>query len=429
MTDESNPTPVKINEFVLLPVESVEPNGYNPNVMSDADFGKLVRRIRDMGFDEPIQVVRRGDRFVVVGGEHRLHASKVLGLVKIPAVVYDWDDREMMAECVRRNLLRGALDHGKFGGLLAEYLQGAGSIDWKQVADGFSVGEQDILKAIDRNDALKDLVKATRPADAPPKSAPAGDKKKDGTPRQATAVAGDIWELGDGGHLIACGNPSDEAALENLIGDNRAALILVDPPHMKKGWGDEASGAIKAFSKYALQKAAWYVWCGHDGAAAASAAMEEVGITPHQHIVWKLPSAAQGRTHYPVGHDLCIYGFKEEPVRRMDGVADGSSSLWEFGYDGDAGGGWAIRLGRPVRSFEVPMLVHTEPGALCLCAFPGGGSAVVAGERVGRRVAAVDPSPEAVDLAVARWQEQAGARAKCLTRPNIAIISADEDAG
>jgi ParB/RepB/Spo0J family partition protein len=108
---------------VELPVELIDPDPRNPNVMSDTKFSKLVSRIEKYGFDEPIQVIPNPEdagRYLIVGGEHRYKAARILSMATIPAVVKEHlqDEVERYTELMARNIDRGDLDTAKFNKLL-----------------------------------------------------------------------------------------------------------------------------------------------------------------------------------------------------------------------------------------------------------------------------------------------------------------------
>lgn len=122
---EQNQQFEKWGEAILVPVELIHPCPENPNVMADAEFNQLVDEIQTHGFDEPLQVVDHPSnpgQFMLVGGEHRLKAAKVLGMEKVPVVVKQTMQDELVrkTEMVRRNLVRGALNEARFGRLIED---------------------------------------------------------------------------------------------------------------------------------------------------------------------------------------------------------------------------------------------------------------------------------------------------------------------
>jgi ParB/RepB/Spo0J family partition protein len=90
----------------------------NPNVQDDKTFDILVDKIRTDGFDEPVHVAKDKDKpgwYIMVSGEHRLKAAKLLRFKTIPAVIHeDWDEVKRDIEGMARNNLRGTTDPVKF---------------------------------------------------------------------------------------------------------------------------------------------------------------------------------------------------------------------------------------------------------------------------------------------------------------------------
>lgn len=103
-------------------IEDVVLNSWNPNQMSDATFSELVSEIEKEGFDVPVIVIphpQEQGKWMVVDGEHRFKAMKVLGHKLIPIVVKpEWDQLKAKIETVRRNVLKGDLDRAKFTSLV-----------------------------------------------------------------------------------------------------------------------------------------------------------------------------------------------------------------------------------------------------------------------------------------------------------------------
>lgn len=110
-------------DIKMIAIENLEPNKWNPQVMTDVKFNELVEEVRDDGFDEPIHVVEHPDPiksgqdiYMIVNGEHRWQAARVLGILQIPCVVKSkWkDEKTQKIKTVRRNMLHGDLDKTRF---------------------------------------------------------------------------------------------------------------------------------------------------------------------------------------------------------------------------------------------------------------------------------------------------------------------------
>ncbi|MCH7604951.1 ParB N-terminal domain-containing protein [Patescibacteria group bacterium] len=126
----------KWGDAVMISIDDLDPNSWNPQVMTDGKFTELVEEIHENGFDEPLQVVAIDDgRFRIIGGEHRFKAARELDMKEIPCVVKDWDEQRQKLETVRRNLVHGDLDSRKFTSLVNN-VAGEHDQDLKEIADG-----------------------------------------------------------------------------------------------------------------------------------------------------------------------------------------------------------------------------------------------------------------------------------------------------
>ena len=98
-------------EVVNLPITRIKPNTFNPNTQSEEVFNALVENIQEIGMVEPILVVpdsqSDGD-YIVISGEHRLEACRVLGYETVPRLSAMSSTRDMQKfQTVRMNVLKG----------------------------------------------------------------------------------------------------------------------------------------------------------------------------------------------------------------------------------------------------------------------------------------------------------------------------------
>lgn len=95
---------------VLLPVEAVRANDYNPNRVAAPELDLLERSIREDSVTMPVVVApsEDGEGFVVVDGFHRrLVITSRLGRKYLPASVINAPAAGRMAATVRHNRARG----------------------------------------------------------------------------------------------------------------------------------------------------------------------------------------------------------------------------------------------------------------------------------------------------------------------------------
>ena len=143
-----NKTQVKVHDTRMVPVDACEANAWNPNVQAPKTFSRLVEEIANTGFVEPIQVVpyEEGEetRYLIVGGEHRWKAAKVLGMTEIPAVLLTskkFSEVDLQkALTIRLNAIKGDLDPERFMRLVQEFADKYGA---EEVQSMFAVSDDD----------------------------------------------------------------------------------------------------------------------------------------------------------------------------------------------------------------------------------------------------------------------------------------------
>lgn len=92
-------------------LDEIVPNPYQPRRLFDQEkLDELAESIRKHGVLQPIVVRKAGERYEIVVGERRYRAARQAGLESIPAVVREYDDRDMMQIALVENLQREDLN-------------------------------------------------------------------------------------------------------------------------------------------------------------------------------------------------------------------------------------------------------------------------------------------------------------------------------
>ncbi len=95
------------NEIQNIPVSDISPNPYQPRTVFDEEkIKELSNSIKENGVFQPILVRKNIIGYEIISGERRLRASKLAGLQEIPAIVYDYDDSQMMEVSIIENIQR-----------------------------------------------------------------------------------------------------------------------------------------------------------------------------------------------------------------------------------------------------------------------------------------------------------------------------------
>ena len=99
------------NQLKELEISSISPDPEQPRQHFDKEkLEELTQSIKIHGVLQPIVVVKKGSKFLIVAGERRYRASKLAGLKKIPAVVRDLSDQNRLELSLIENIQRDNLN-------------------------------------------------------------------------------------------------------------------------------------------------------------------------------------------------------------------------------------------------------------------------------------------------------------------------------
>lgn len=99
------------SDFFLCDIDIIKPNPYQPRrTFPKDDLEALSRSIKEQGIIQPVIVRKNETGYELVAGERRLRASKASGLKKIPAVVKDATDLELLQMSIVENIQRQDLN-------------------------------------------------------------------------------------------------------------------------------------------------------------------------------------------------------------------------------------------------------------------------------------------------------------------------------
>jgi len=101
-----------LEDFTMLDMDLIESNPYQPRKkFSEEELKELARSIEKNGVLQPIIVRQRSDgKYEIVAGERRWRAARIAGLKKIPAIIKDLEDSEVLQIALIENLQRQDLD-------------------------------------------------------------------------------------------------------------------------------------------------------------------------------------------------------------------------------------------------------------------------------------------------------------------------------
>lgn len=236
---------------------------------------------------------------------------------------------------------------------------------------------------------------------------------------------GDVWKLGN--HRLMCGDSTKESDVAQLMNNEKADLLLTDPPYNVDYQGatkdkmkianDNMSdvafvGFLTAAFNCAIQAmrsgAAFYVWHADKKGFEFRTALKEVGLTLRETLIWVKNTIILGRRDYQYQHESCLYGWKDGAAHYF--IKDRSQST-------------VIFEDKPTRNDIHPTMKPVELMArliknssqcewLVLDLFGGSGSTLIACEQTGRKCYTMELDPIYCDVIIERWEKLTGLKAE-----------------
>ncbi|WP_421989935.1 site-specific DNA-methyltransferase [Roseococcus sp.] len=388
-------------------VEDLVPYARNARTHSPAQVAQIAASIREFGFTNPVLV--DGERGIIAG-HGRVMAARQLGLAEVPTIeLSHLTSTQRQAYVLADNRL--ALSAGWDDEMLRLELGELHSEGFDLALTGF--GEDELAEFL-----LEPTTGLTDPDEVP---AP---------PEIPVSRPGDIWVLGR--HRIICGDSTDPAVVEAVLGGVRPHLMVTDPPYgvlYDPAWRNAAlPGANTARTGKVLNdhRADWseawalfpgdvaYVWHGALHATTVADSLTSCGFEIRAQVIWAKERLVMGRGHYHWQHEPCWYAVRGGATGHWAGDRK-QTTLWSIpSSDQDATTTHGTQ--KPVECMRRPIENNSSPGQAIYEPFCGSGTTIIAAEMSGRACHAIELSPAFVDVAVLRWQAFTG---------QLAVLEAD----
>jgi len=387
------------------PVGKLIPYGRNPR-KNDHVIEQMAGAIQEFGFRIPIIAKSTGE---VVDGHLRLKAALHLGLETVPVVLAD-DLTPMQIKAFRILANRSATWADWDEDLLRLELEELQLDDFDLSLTGFY------------DDEIAELL-------AGEETTTEGNTDEDAAPEvpvTPVSKSGDVWIMGQ--HRLLCGDSTDVASYDTLLGSERVAMIFQDPPYnvdyantakdklrgtnrpiLNDNLGDGFQDFLLAAFKPALARCngAVYVAMSSSELDTLQAAFRAAGGKWSTFIIWAKNTFTLGRSDYQRQYEPILYGWPEGATRHWCGDRD-QGDVWHFNKP---------RVNdlhptmKPVELVERAIRNSSRPDDVVLDPFGGSGTTLIAAEKSGRQARLIELDPKYVDVIVRRWQEYAGAQA------------------
>ena len=239
---------------------------------------------------------------------------------------------------------------------------------------------------------------------------------------------GDIWILGN--HRLMCGDSTKESDVAKLMNNEKADLLLTDPPYnvdYQGGTKDkmkiandnmddvEFVGFLTAAFNCAIQSmrpgAAFYVWHADSKGFEFRKALKDVGLTLRETLIWVKNALVLGRRDYQWRHEPCLYGWKDGEAHYF--IDDRSQSTVIF-EDKPTRNDIHPTM-KPVKLMARLINNSSKSEQLVLDLFGGSGSTLIACEQVGRKCYTMEFDPKYCDAILDRWEKLTSMKAVRIT--------------
>jgi len=109
-----------------IEIDRIEPNPYQPRKIFDEEkLEELSRSIITHGLLQPVVVIKRLNKYILIAGERRFRASKLANLDTIKAIILDIDEKKLREYALIENIQRDDLNilevAYSYAGLINEY--------------------------------------------------------------------------------------------------------------------------------------------------------------------------------------------------------------------------------------------------------------------------------------------------------------------
>jgi ParB family chromosome partitioning protein len=94
-------------EIMELDIDELRANPYQPRkIFNDEALRELAESIKEHGVFQPIIVKKSIKGYEIIAGERRVRASRIAGLTKVPSIIRQFSDDQMMEIALLENLQR-----------------------------------------------------------------------------------------------------------------------------------------------------------------------------------------------------------------------------------------------------------------------------------------------------------------------------------
>tara|TARA_R100000654_G_scaffold43370_1_gene69568 strand:+ start:57 stop:1229 length:1173 start_codon:yes stop_codon:yes gene_type:complete len=374
---------------------------YHNNPRKNQAVDKVASSIKEFGWQQPIVV---DESNVIVVGHTRYQAAQKLGLKEVPThIAKGLTESQIKAYRLLDN--RANQDALWDDEMLKIEIKGLEELNADLNLTGFTADELNKLlfeenKGLTDEDEIPELSEET------------------------VCKQGDIWQLGS--HKLICGDSTKNSTFKNLFNENKADLLMTDPPYnvdyeskstgMKIKNDDKSDNEFLKFLSDSFANCAdflklggsFYIFHSDWYGLEFRQSVKNSDLELKQNLIWEKNSLVMGRQDYQWQHEPCLYGWKKGGTHTWYSDRKQTTIIK---YDKPSKSKLHPTM-KPVGLIEYFIKNSSKQEDIVLDSFLGSGSTLIACEKQGRICYGIELDPRYADVIINRWQNFTGQKAE-----------------
>lgn len=254
----------------------------------------------------------------------------------------------------------------------------------------------------------------------------------------STVKTGDLIKLGN--HMLMCGNALKRESFVNLLGSDKAQLVVTDPPYNVKisdnvtkqkhhkefanASGEMSEAEFENFltesfqnlKTFSLDNSVHYIFMDWRHISEIQAAGKKVYPRHLNLCIWNKLNGGMG-SFYRSQHELCFV-YQNGTGKHLNNIELGKNGRNRTNVWGYKGMNISTKQAKTLRKLHPTvkptamlmdiMLDSSTYGDIVLDCFGGSGSTLIAAEQCGRRARLIEISPRYCDVIISRWEKLTG---------------------
>tara|TARA_R110002020_G_scaffold209230_2_gene415190 strand:+ start:4138 stop:5310 length:1173 start_codon:yes stop_codon:yes gene_type:complete len=385
---------LKINELIL--------NKDNPRIIKDDKFKKLVKSIKEFPEMLDLRPIVIDENNIILGGNMRTRACMEAGLKEVPVkIAKGLTDKQKKEFIIKDNVGFGEWEWDILGNEWnTKELDNWGLDVWQNIDD---IQEEGLID----DDEIPEV-------------------------KESKVKRGDIWKLGE--HRIMCGDTTIKADTEDLMGGEKADLVFTDPPwnvnygavaeNNAQGYKPRTilndkmettdfkefmSSSFLNMSVSSKDGCPTYVVMSAQEWGNLMLALKDNEYHWSSTIVWNKDHLVLSRKDYHTKYEPIWYGWKEGAARLCPLKDRKQSDVWDVKRPIKSP---LHPTTKPIELIEIAINNSSIRDSIVLDLFLGGGSTLIAAEKLKRKCYGMELDEKYCDVIIERWEQFTGQKSE-----------------